>query len=103
MAVDQSDPYFDWSTVFELGDVIVLPDGRVGVIRDIQDCSEDSRPPCWEMYVVYETQPGQVDSGFFNCADGCEPATDEASRAEADRLRNLLDLLPGRSHDSPGN
>ena len=102
MAVDRTDPYFDWSTVFALGSVIRLLDGRVGVIRDIHDCSEDSQPPCWEMYVLYESQPEQVDSGFINCADGCEPATDEASQAEAERLRLLQDLLPGcrRSSDN---
>ena len=90
MTSDRSVPFFDWSSVFHIRDIIRFPDGSLGVVRDLWDCSEESNPPIWEMYVQYERSPGQVDSGIVKCSAGCEPAPDVASRAEAER-RGLLD------------
>jgi hypothetical protein len=81
----RGDPFFDWSRVFHERDVVRLPDGRLGVAVAPDDCSEDSNPPDWEMYVESRDRLGNDTTGYWRCRD-CTPASDALSRAEAERL-----------------
>jgi len=82
---DPRDPFYDWSRVFHGRDVVRLPDGRIGVVVALDDCSEDSNPPEWEMYVDFRDRRGNDDAGYWRCRD-CTPTPDAANRAEAEQL-----------------
>jgi hypothetical protein len=82
---DRRDPFYDWSRVYHSRDVVRLPDGRLAVVVALDDCSEDSDPPDWRMYVDLRDRRDNDDAGFWRCSE-VTPAADSDSHVEAERL-----------------
>jgi hypothetical protein len=55
-----ANPGLNWPERLGAGDVVVDLDGNVAVVVWIRDCSPDSNPPRWEVYLAHAT-PGGVD------------------------------------------